>query len=64
MNETNYITKPGPDKATIPDLPVREPDPELTPKAQAKSANKLPRAEQLNKFEVDLEAHDNGNQPA
>ena len=39
-------------------------DAELTPKAEAKAANKLPRAEQLNKFEQHLEAHDGGNQPA
>jgi hypothetical protein len=41
-----------------------ESDPELTPKAEAKAANKLPRSEQLNKFEKSLEAHDSGNQPA
>ena len=37
---------------------------ELTPKAEANAANKLPRAEQFNKFEQSLEAHDSGNQPA
>jgi hypothetical protein len=37
---------------------------ELTPKAEAKAANKLPKAEQLNKFEKDLEVHDSGNRPA
>ncbi len=44
--------------------PVMETEAELTPKAEAKAANKLPRAEQLNAFEKDLEAHDSGNQPA
>ncbi len=44
--------------------PVREPDAEPTPRAEAKAANKLPRTEQLNRFEKDLEAHDSGNQPA
>ena len=39
-------------------------DPALTPKAEAKAANKLPRREQLNRFEQDLEATDSGNQPA
>ena len=54
----------GPDKSAVPASPVREPDVVLTPKAEAKAANKLPRVEQLNKFEEDLEAHDGGNQPA
>jgi hypothetical protein len=64
MNETNLspATEPYPDP--IADHPVREPDPKLTPKAQAKAANKLPKAEQLDKFEQSLEAHDPGNQPA
>ena len=44
--------------------PVMVTDAELRPKAEAKAANKLPRAEQLNKFEQHLEAHDGGNQPA
>ena len=44
--------------------PVMETDAKLTPKAEAKAANKLPRAEQLKKFEQSLEAHDGGNQPA
>ena len=44
--------------------PVRVPDIKPTPKAQAKAANKLPRSEQLEKFEQHLEAHDPGNQPA
>ena len=50
-------------KAMVLDLPVMVTDAELTPKAAARSANKLPRAEQLNKFEKDLEAHDSGYQP-
>ena len=64
MNERHSIMKSRPHQAVASDLPVRESDPELTPKAEAKSANKLPRAEQLKKFEKDLEAHDSGNQPA
>ena len=44
--------------------PVMVTDAELKPKAEAKAANKLPRSEQLNKFEQHLEAHDGGNQPA
>lgn len=43
---------------------MRPANKELTPKAEAKAANKLPKAEQLNKFEKDLEVHDSGNQPA
>jgi hypothetical protein len=64
MNEKNFSTKSGPKKSTVPDNPVRETDAELTPKAEAKAANKLPRTAQLNTFEKDLEAHDSGNQPA
>lgn len=64
MKKKNYSKKPEPGKSTVPETPVREPDAELTPKAEAKAANKLPRAEQLNTFEKDLEAHDSGNQPA
>jgi hypothetical protein len=44
--------------------PVMVSDAELKPKAEAKAANKLPRSEQLNRFEQHLEAHDGGNQPA
>ncbi len=51
-------------KAVDSHKPLRVTDAELTPKAEAKAANKLPRAEQLKKFETDLEAHDSGNQPA
>ena len=64
MNETNRRTQSEPDKAKVAELPVREPDAELTPKAEAKAANQMPRAEQMKKFEKDLEAHDGGNQPA
>ncbi len=64
MNKRNSITKSEPRKVTVSDLPVMETDAKLTAKAEAKSANKLPRAEQLNKFEKSLEAHDSGNQPA
>lgn len=60
----NYRTMSEPEKIVIAENPVREPDVELTPKAEAKAANKLPRIDQLNKFEEDLEAHDSGNQPA
>jgi hypothetical protein len=64
MNEKNSITKSEPHKGAVSDLPVMEMDAKLTAKAEAKSANKLPRTEQLNKFEKSLEAHDSGNQPA
>jgi len=64
MSEGNPNTKSAPPKDAVSDLPVMETDAKLTPKAQAKSANKLPRAEQLKKFEASLEAHDSGNQPA
>ncbi len=64
MNPKNQKTESEPDKIKVPETPVRVADPELTPKAEAKAANKLPRAEQLEKFEKDLEAHDGGNQPA
>ena len=64
MNEKPQNAKSGPDKLMNDAPPVRDPDFELTPKAEAKAANKLPRAEQLEKFEQDLEAKDSGNQPA
>lgn len=64
MKQKYHRMKSGPDKSMVADSPVRVADAELTPKAEAKVANKLPRAEQLNKFEKDLEAHDGGNQPA
>ena len=64
MNARNLIMKSEPHKAIASALPVRETDAKLTSRAEAKSANKLPRAEQLKKFEKSLEAHDSGNQPA
>ena len=64
MQEKPHVAESGPDKGVVVVNPVREADVELTPKAEAKVANKLPKAEQLNKFEKDLEAHDSGNQPA
>ena len=64
MKAKHRIIESGPDKGIVAEPPVRETDAELTPKAEAKVANKLPRAEQLNKFEKDLEVHDSGNQPA
>jgi hypothetical protein len=62
--EKHSIAKSDPHKAVASNLPVREVDAELSPRAEAKSANKLPRSEQMKKFETDLEAHDSGNQPA
>ena len=64
MQEKPHVAESGPEKVMVAETPVRESDAELTPKAEAKVANKLPKAEQLNKFEKDLEAHDSGNQPA
>lgn len=64
MNAMPYFIKSRPAEVAAADPPVRETDAELTPRAEAKVANRLPRAEQLNKFEMDLEAHDSGNQPA
>jgi hypothetical protein len=64
MKKANYIAESRPDKYVATTTRVREADIELRPKAAAKQANKLPKGEQLNKFEQDLEAHDSGNQPA
>ena len=64
MRKKNHQSEFGLGQSAVAEIPVREADVELTPKAEAKAANKLPRAEQLNKFEQDLEAHDSGNQPA
>ena len=64
MNGKNINIKSGPDHGEVSEDQVRVADADLTPKAEAKAANKLPRAEQLNQFEKDLEAHDSGNQPA
>jgi hypothetical protein len=64
MNEKSQTPKTDPEKPVEETTPVREPDIELSPKAKAKAANKLPRKEQLEKFEQYLEVHDPGNQPA
>lgn len=64
MRANPHVAVRDPNPGLVSENPVREADVELTPKAEAKVANKLPRAEQLNKFEKDLEAHDSGNQPA
>ena len=65
MKEEPHIAEFESDKkVVVADHPVREPDVEPTPKAEAKASNKLSRAEQMKKFEKDLEAHDPGNQPA
>jgi len=60
----NPITKFAQEKNPTPTSPAMKNEAELTPKAEAKAANKLPKAEQLNKFEKDLEEHDSGNRPA
>jgi hypothetical protein len=64
MNDKFQTPKTEPEKPVEETTPVREPDFELTPKAKATAANKLPRSEQLEKFEQHLEVHDPGNQPA
>ena len=64
MREQHHLAESRPDKRTVAPKPVREADVELTPRAEAKAANRLPRAEQMKKFEQDLEAQDSGNQPA
>ena len=64
MIENNHSTKSESGSNPGSRSPVREADALPTPKAEAKVANKLPRREQLNKFEQDLAAHDSGNQPA
>jgi len=64
MKENHHITASWPHQPIDAETPVREPDIKLTPKAEAKAANKLPKAEQMKKFEQSLEAHDPGNQPA
>lgn len=50
--------------AAAVEKPAREADVVMTPNAEAKAANKLPKAEQMEHFEEDLEEHDPGNQPA
>ena len=57
MKDKEHISKAG-------DPPVIEDDDELTPEAEAAVANQLPKAEQLNQFEKDMELHDGGNQPS
>lgn len=64
MKENIHGAKSEPVKSVVMESPVMETVAVLTPKAEAKAANKLPRAEQLNKFEKSLEAQDGGNQPA
>ena len=64
IKENPQNAKPAPDESVAETPPVRVPDIQPTPKAQAKAANKLPKAEQLEKFEQYLEVHDPGNQPA
>jgi hypothetical protein len=64
MREKHHIAESGPDKRTVASNPVREADVELKPRAEAKAANQLPRADQMKNFEQDLEANDSGNQPA
>ena len=64
MNEKHDVATSESDKQSVPTTRAKEPNVELPPKAQAKVANKLPRTEQLRKFEQSLEAHDPGNQPA
>ena len=63
MKDKNYRAVFAPNNVVV-EKPVREVDAALTPKAEAKAANKLPKAEQLEHFEDDLEEHDPGNQPA
>jgi hypothetical protein len=64
MREKHHLAESEPDKHVVASNPIREADVELTPRAEAKAANRLPRADQMKKFEQDLEAHDSGNQPA
>ena len=64
MKAKPHIAESWPDQHHAATTPVREPDVKLSPEAEAKVANKLPKAEQMKKFEQSLEAHDPGNQPA
>ena len=64
MKEMNHIAEFESHYGGVAAMPVMEADAELTPRAEAKAANQLPKAEQLNEFEKDLEEHDPGNQPA
>jgi hypothetical protein len=58
METKNQIVEPG------KDTPVMDNDKELTPKAEAREANKLPPKKQLEHFEEVLEEKDPGNQPS
>jgi hypothetical protein len=64
MKEKPHIAESWPDHDHAAPTPVREPDIKLTSKEEAELANRLPKAEQMKKFEQSLEAHDPGNQPA
>ena len=64
MKNIYHMTESAPEKSAPTELPVRDADAVPTPKAEAKAANKLPRREQLNEFEKDLETKDSGNRPA
>jgi hypothetical protein len=64
MKEKHYIAECWPENHIVATTPVRERDVELTPREEAKAANRLPRTEQMKQFEQDLEAEDSGNQPA
>jgi hypothetical protein len=64
MIENNLSSQSEPDKNPGAPSPVMKSDTVLTPKAEARAANKLPRREQLGKFEQELEAKDSGNQPS
>lgn len=64
MIATNDLTKSEQNKAMVSGNPVREVDVEMTPQAEGKAANKLPKAEQFKHFKDDLAVHDSGNRPA
>jgi hypothetical protein len=59
------LTAPANDVTDVTtEKPVMDGVAELSPNAKATLANRLPKEEQLNQFEKDLEEHDPGNQPA
>lgn len=64
MIENNLSPKSESDTTPGAPSPVMQSETVLTPKAEAKAANKLPRREQLDKFKQELAAKDSGNQPA
>lgn len=64
MKNIYHLTEPKPEQSAVAEMPVMVANAEPTPKAAAKVANQLPRAEQLNMFEKDLEAKDSGNRPS